>query len=123
MWRLHTFIVVGLLTVQAQPLPEELQVEYTSGGWSQPVPIILPSAMGPVQASKKSTGIERKNSNNSEQYALDIVSGEKFADLVTPPADKYLVFRGRICGIYCDRADSKFRFVPLDPRGGPTTIT
>lgn len=122
MWRLHTFIVMGLLTVQAQPLPEELQLEYTAGGWSQPASIILPSATGPVQASKKSTGIERKNPRYSEHYALDIVSSAKFADLVTPPADKYLVFRGRICGIYCDRADLNFRFAPLDPGEAPQRL-
>ncbi|MDB6040056.1 MAG: hypothetical protein JWM99_3897 [Verrucomicrobiales bacterium] len=122
MWRLHTFILVSLLTLHAQPLQEELQFEYTAGSWSKPVPVILPSATGPVPGLKKTTSIQRTNPRYSEQYALDIVSSGKLSNLVAPPADKYLVIGGRICGLYAERASLKFRFAPLDSGEAPQRL-
>jgi hypothetical protein len=122
MWRLHTFILMSLLTVHAQPIPEELQLEYTAGSWSKPEPIILPSATGAVQGLKKTTSIQRTNPKYSEQYALDIVSSGKLSNLVAPPADKYLVIGGRICGLYADWANLKLRFAPLDPGEAPQRL-
>jgi hypothetical protein len=108
------FLLLTVVGFQMRDAAEAGQGNYKLGNWSVPAKVTLESAAGPIEASIKTIHIQRTTENHTEQFALDLVSSKTFSDLVTPPADRYLIIGGRICGLYAEGARLKFRFNRAD---------